>query len=396
MTVANGMDRTELRIEPLRRWAAPGRRTDAVALRAEAGHGDRRRPLAAALLVAASLVAASCGLTDDEPPGGDPKVIAAASIPEAAAATPSSEPVVTDSGVAGEGTGEGTVERTGTDTETDNEDGSDVVASDVTYGDAEKVYRAGRYEEAADLFDAYTVRKPDNVWGHYMLGISAWKALDHERAEQALLRALEIDPEHAKSLINVSRVLLEQNRPAAALDFAEDAVVVTPESVGAWRVLGNVRSSLGAAEEAEQAYRRALVLDERDAWSMNNLGLLRIHTGRYEDAIAPLARAIELSPTTAVFQNNLGVALERSGHMIEAADAFRAALDADAGYAKAKSSLERVEGRITSGEWRPVDLESMATTFADEVAFWQERSLMEAKMGIPEDTADRGSDGGSS
>lgn len=392
MTVANGMDRTDLPVEPFRRWAAPGRRADAAAVRTDGSHGDWRGPRAAALLVAASIAVAGCGLTDDEPPGGDPKVIAAATIPETAAAAPSSEPVATDSGAMGAGAGEGAGKRTGTGAT----DGSNVVASDVTYGDAEKVYRAGRYEEAANLFDAYTARKPDNVWGHYMLGIAAWKALDHDRAEQALLRALEIDPEHAKSLINASRVLLEQNRPAAALDYAEDAVVVTPESVSAWRVLGNVRSSLGAAEEAERAYRRALVLDDQDAWSMNNLGLLRIHTGHYEDAIAPLARATELSPATAVFQNNLGVALERSGHMIEAGDAFRAALDADPEYAKAESSLERVEGRITSGDWRPIDLESMATMFADEVAFWQERSLMEAKMGITEDTADRGGDGGSS
>lgn len=343
-----------------------------------AAAGGTGRFWAGSLMVAA-LAAAGCGVTDDEPPGGDPRVIAAASIPEAAASEPSPEPVAS----------EATVDSADERTIAAATDGSAVVASEVTYGDAEKVYRAGGYGEAADLFEAYTTRKPDNIWGHYMLGISAWKALDHERAEQALLRALEIDPEHEKSLINVSRVLLEQNRPAAALEYAEDAVLVSSESVSAWRVLGNVRSSLGEVEEAEAAYQRALVLDERDAWSMNNLGLLRIEAGRYEDAIAPLARAVELSPSTAVFQNNLGVALERTGHMIEAADAFRAALDADPEYAKAEASLERVEGRITSGEWRPIDLGTMATTFADEIAFWQERALMEAKMGDSEDTVDR-------
>jgi len=32
-----------------------------------------------------------------------------------------------------------------------------------------------RYDEAVRLFNTYTTEKPDNVWGFYMLGLSAWK-----------------------------------------------------------------------------------------------------------------------------------------------------------------------------------------------------------------------------
>lgn len=333
----------------------------------------------AKLLAVASLVGAvGCGVTGDEPPGGDPKMLASATLAETAAALPSPEAANFER-----------EEASGAATDKDR----GIVASEVTYGDAEKVFRSGRYEEAAALFDAYTQRKPENVWGHYMFGISAWKALDHETAESALLRALEIEPEHPKSLINLSRVLLEQNRPAAALDYAEDAVVVTPESVDAWRVLGNVRSSLGEIERAEDAYQRALVSADRDAWSMNNLGLLMIRSGRYEEAIPPLAHAVELKPETPAFQNNLGVALERTGHLVEAAEAFRAALDVNPEYGKAKASLERVEERIASGDWTPIDLPSMARTFADQVEFWRETAAMEAKIAEPMDTVKRGNGG---
>lgn len=242
----------------------------------------------------------------------------------------------------------------------------------VSYGDAERVFRSGEYGEAADMFEAYVGRRPDNPWGHYMLGISAWKAGDHERAEAALRRTLEVDSTHGKSLINLARVLLEQGNASDALEPAERVVELDSASGEGWRVLGNARSDLGLVVEAVEAYRTALELDHRDAWTMNNLGLLMIREGRYEEALPPLARATELRPDQALFQNNLGVALERSGHPVEAADAFRAALLARPDYEKAKVSLERVQARVVGPDVVPVDVAGLAAEFASEIEGWKE------------------------
>lgn len=314
-----------------------------------------------ALGVGVLSVAAGCGISDEPPPGGDPKELT-----RAAASTPLPvEPPVPVTMVSHE-VASPVPAKVAEKTEFR-------VPENVTYGDAEAVFRKGRYAEAAELFDAYTRRRADNPWGHYMLGIAAWRAGDHGRAEMALRRTIEIEPRNGKALVNLGRVLLEQNRAAAALDPAEEAVIVSPESGDAWRVLGNVRSALGAVDDAVDAYRRALVLDDRDAWSMNNFGLLLIRQGRFEEALPPLARAAELKPGLAVFQNNLGVALERSGHLVDAGDAYRAALIADPEHGKAKLSLARVEQRVGNEEWSPVDLKSLAGVFIDEIAFWRER-----------------------
>lgn len=323
---------------------------------------ERRAHSAAAMAVLAGVLTSACGVSDEPPPSGDPKVVAAA--PESTQPVP--EPAAPITMVSHEvGVPAGGV----------------AVAGNVTYGDAEKVYRAGRYGEAAELFAAYTSRKPENPWGHYMLGISAWKAGDHGTAETALRRTIELDAKNGKALVNLGRVLLEQNRAAAALDFAEEAVVVAPESPDAWRVLGNVRSALGVADQAAAAYREALVLDDGDAWTMNNLGLMYIREARYEEALPPLARAVQLRPKTAVFQNNLGVALERTGHLHEAAEAYRAALEVDADHERARLSLTRVEERLAAGDWPPIDLQSMAGLFADEIAFWREQKLVTDTVG---------------
>lgn len=242
----------------------------------------------------------------------------------------------------------------------------------VLFSDAERVFRAGDYDEAAALFEAYAARRPENPWGHYMLGISAWRAGDHPRAEAALKRTLEVDPKHVKALINLARVLLEQRKASDALEYAEQVVALEPGLGEGWRVLGNARSDLGMTEAAVEAYRQALVLDERDVWTMNNLGLLMIRQGRYEEALPSLARATELRPDVAVFQNNLGVALERSGHGFEAAEAFRAALEANPEYEKARVSLARVEANLPEeGTGPTVDLGELAALFAGEIRHWK-------------------------
>jgi Flp pilus assembly protein TadD len=68
-----------------------------------------------------------------------------------------------------------------------------------------------------------------------------------------------------------------------------------------------------------------------------------IDVGRFTDAVQPLTQAVQLDSTIPMFSNNLGIALERSGQLTAAAAAYRGALAADSGYARAKVSLARVE-----------------------------------------------------
>ena len=80
------------------------------------------------------------------------------------------------------------------------------VRTDVTYEEAEEAFQAGAYRDAVSLFEGYVAGRPDNPWGHYMLGMSAWKGGHPEKAIEAFEAALERDPDHLKSLVNLSRV----------------------------------------------------------------------------------------------------------------------------------------------------------------------------------------------
>jgi Tfp pilus assembly protein PilF len=55
------------------------------------------------------------------------------------------------------------------------------------------------------------------------------------------------------------------------------------------------------------AYRRAIALDPRDGWSLNNLGLLLLEQGRTDEALPLLAKAVLLRKDVPEFHNNLGM-----------------------------------------------------------------------------------------
>jgi superkiller protein 3 len=246
--------------------------------------------------------------------------------------------------------------------------------------DAEAAYTARKYDEAAQLFASYTSANPDNPWGHYMHGLSAWKSGDSEQAMTSFDEALRLDPKHRKSLLNSARVLLDTGRPREALERVERAMAIEPLSAEGLRLLGRARYEMKQIPEAIDAYQRAIVLDERDVWAMNNLGLIYIQQDRSEAALPVLARAVELRADSPVFQNNLGTALERSGHVAAAKKAYEAALQADSSYAKAAASLERVTP-LAASDTTTVDLSTLVDEFKAEVRRW---TAVDSTQVVPE------------
>jgi Tfp pilus assembly protein PilF len=247
-----------------------------------------------------------------------------------------------------------------------------VTPTTVTYDDAERVFREGRYAEATGLFSVYVELKPENAFGHYMLGLSAWKAGEHERAEQALKRAIGLNRGHVKSYLNLARVLLETARPLEALEQLDTALALDSTSNVVHRLRGRALAELGHVDAASDAYRHALILDENDVWTMNNLGLLFIEQGWYDEALYPLARAVELDSAQVVFLNNFGMALEHTGRFGQAAEAYRRATAADSTHPRAAANLARLDGRENDPLVEPADFGLLAAEFVRQLAGWRE------------------------
>ena len=217
-----------------------------------------------------------------------------------------------------------------------------------SFEEGEAAFQSKQYAEAVAIFEAYTERKPGNGWGHYMLGLSAWKNGDFEKSEKAFDKALSIDPEHVKSLVNSSRLFIDQKRHEDAITRLTMASEIAPDSSEVQRLLARTYADQGKTDEAVTAYRQAIDLNDNDVWSMNNLGLLLIEARRADEALPLLLRAVELRKSVAEFHNNLGMALEHTGSFRAAAEAYSDALLVDPRYEKAKQNLARVEA-VKSG-----------------------------------------------
>ena len=113
-------------------------------------------------------------------------------------------------------------------------------AGPVSFVDGETAYKAGNFSEATKVFEQYTSEKPNNAWGHYMLGLSAWKSGDSAKAEKAFDESLRLDPNHFKSLLNLSRVLIDQGRYDDALPKLTRAGEIDSKSADVQRLLGQI------------------------------------------------------------------------------------------------------------------------------------------------------------
>ncbi len=241
----------------------------------------------------------------------------------------------------------------------------------VAYEDAEAAYNDRQYKKAVELFTIYTGNRDENPWGFYMLGLSAWKAGDYEYAEESFEKALALAPGHVKSMLNLSRVLLDTGRPEEALVRIDGALGVDPGSNVALCLKGRALDQLGRTGEAIESYRAAIGINDRDAWSMNNMALIMIGQERFADALLPLARATQIDSTRAIFWNNLGMALERTGRFRSAAAAYGAALEADDGHDKACANLVRVQNVDEEPGLKAIDMKDYAQRFIDEMEDWK-------------------------
>src|SRR5206468_3226554 len=152
---------------------------------------------------------------------------------------------------------------------TTNEKPALVISGPVTFEIADSAYRTRRYDDATVLFKTYTEGRPNNAWGFYMLGLSAWKSGDRAQAESAFVQALSLDSTHVKSHLNLSRVLLEDGQPDSALTHIEAAIALDSVSSEPLRLQGRAFEALDKTDDAIVAYQHAIVRDSGDVWAID-------------------------------------------------------------------------------------------------------------------------------
>jgi tetratricopeptide (TPR) repeat protein len=202
--------------------------------------------------------------------------------------------------------------------------------------------RAGRAQEAAEIYRAIIDRRPDTEDAYRKLALVYWRAGRAADAIGTLELALRNGVTQSEVRIRLGQYLAEAGQPAKAIALLKDTARSDPDALIA---LGNAYVIAGKHTEGAATFRRLIAADPANALAYENLGMAQFQVKDAKGAEASLRHAIELDPSLAGAYTALGVVLATTGRTPEAIDAWKKALALDPADANAADNLKRVGAR---------------------------------------------------
>jgi tetratricopeptide (TPR) repeat protein len=159
-----------------------------------------------------------------------------------------------------------------------------------------------------------------------------------------LLRQLsEKHPERPIYVYWLGKLAYDAHRYEEAAADLQKAVTLDPKSARAWDSLGLTLDMQGLAEQAQNAFQKAVALNRQQAhpspWPPHDLGYWLLRMDRIQEAEQALRESVRYNPTLSQAHYHLGRTLEKEGRDSEALSEYLAAADSDRESAEVCYSL---------------------------------------------------------
>jgi tetratricopeptide (TPR) repeat protein len=156
---------------------------------------------------------------------------------------------------------------------------------------------------------------------------SVYNALDMpDKAIQDYRKAIELEPDYYKPYQRFGAFYYYRGKYPEAAEQFRKTIDRAPGLFEPYTDLAAALLDLGRNEEAEKVLLASLKLRET-ATAWNNLGALRAYEKRDADAVTFYIRAVRLDPGAYVYWLNLADSNRRTGHLADATEAYRKAMD---------------------------------------------------------------------
>jgi tetratricopeptide (TPR) repeat protein len=250
----------------------------------------------------------------------------------------------------------------------------------------------GEYSEPIPILRTYSLNHPKAFEPHYLLGLSYRGLEQYSQAEQQLLLAAAIEPDHADLQFNLGLVILRSGRAKDAVPHLQKAIQLDPgaerprlqlaialkdlnQAQKSAKVYQDVRATeqanllknqfttqgakanqllaAGQAGQAAEVYRQMLQIQPHDAHTYYNLSLALDLEGEPSAERQALETAIKLDPTLAQARSKLGVLDMSQGHSDDAVQNFNKAIEIDPQLTEAQVNLAAIydgKGQIKEAE----------------------------------------------
>jgi tetratricopeptide (TPR) repeat protein len=138
---------------------------------------------------------------------------------------------------------------------------------------------------------------------------------------------LETLPPSAERDVSIGNAFFQKGMMDSALSYYTRATRRDPKSTAAWNYMGITLSRMERLTEAENAYKKAILVDAFYAKTHSNLGNLYLKEKLYDKAIAAFQRANSIDSTDTVNWLNLGLAYKQKGDTNGAIVSYRKAAE---------------------------------------------------------------------
>lgn len=210
---------------------------------------------------------------------------------------------------------------------------------------AERLDRAGKYDEAKKLILEAINEDPKLPLGYLALGIVTRHMGDLSASVEACSKGLRLDPTDPELFLRRGIAWFHLGRHGIALEDFEDAAGIAFDDPRAelWR--GLTLMELERPLEAISAYSSAIRRERTYDLAYLNRGLAYLATNEPGKAEADFDHAIRHDPRDPQAWFNRGVAQARQGEYANAIDSYREALRLDPKFDAARRNLEATQAR---------------------------------------------------
>ncbi len=191
----------------------------------------------------------------------------------------------------------------------------------------QRLHRAGRLDQAVDMYRAALEIAPGHAETLRWLGLAALHAGNPREADRHYVASLRSDPDRAPVLSEHAAVLAALERIEEAIAALDRALTLQPDDASAWGRLGDLLRGREMTERAAAAYRELVRLAPDLAEAHNNLGNMLDALERSGEALEAYGKAIEIRPDYAEAHYNLANVLHHQGRIGDALRAFKRAIE---------------------------------------------------------------------
>lgn len=161
---------------------------------------------------------------------------------------------------------------------------------------AESALRAGNYDAAFRAYGEMGRLEPNNPDSFVALSDLRLMFQEVDQALQAAQRAVSVAPDNPDALTARARALNWKSQNDDAAIDAFDALEIDPEHVRTLAVLGEIYTDTGNPDIAEQYINQALALDPKDVLALRNRAYFLEQRGIYSDSVKAYETAIAAAP----------------------------------------------------------------------------------------------------